>query len=35
VQTTSTLERWARDAGFLPDTHRFAPGVGVMVLVHT
>ncbi|MFZ5477662.1 MAG: hypothetical protein ACOZNI_12875 [Myxococcota bacterium] len=35
VQTTATYERWARDAGFLPDVHRFAPGVAVMILVKT
>ena len=31
VQTTGTLEGWVREAGFLPDTHRFAPGAGVLV----
>lgn len=31
VQTTATLESWARAAGFLPDLHRFSPGVGVLV----
>jgi hypothetical protein len=33
VQTTATLERWAREAGFLPDLHRFGPGVGVLVTI--
>lgn len=31
VQTTATIERWARDAGFLPDLHRFGAGVGVLL----
>ncbi len=33
VQPIATLERWLRDAGFLPDTHRYSPGVAVIVAV--
>ncbi len=33
VQQTSTIEKWAREAGFLPDLHRFAPGAAVLVAV--
>lgn len=35
VQTTATLERWVREAGFLPDLHRFGPAVGVMIAIRT
>jgi hypothetical protein len=31
AQMTRTLEGWARDAGFLPDVHRFGVGVGMLV----
>ncbi len=31
VQTTSTIEGWARAAGFVPDLHRFGPGVAVLI----
>ena len=33
AQTTATLEKWAREAGFLPDLHRFGAGVGVLVAI--
>lgn len=33
VQTTATVEGWARKAGFLPDMHRFGAGVGVLIAV--
>lgn len=31
VQTTKVLEGWVREAGFLPDLHRFGPAVGVLI----
>ncbi len=33
VQTTATIEAWAREAGFVPDLHRFGPGVAVLVAI--
>lgn len=33
VPLIASLEGWLRTAGFLPDTHRFTPGVGVIVAV--
>jgi hypothetical protein len=33
VQTTATVEGWARAAGFLPDLHRFGPGVAVLIAI--
>ncbi len=33
LQLVTTLEGWLREAGFLPDTHRFSPGVAVIVAV--
>jgi hypothetical protein len=27
------VEQWARDAGFLPDVHRFGPGVAVLIAI--
>lgn len=33
VQTTATIEAWARAAGFLPDLHRFGPGVAVLIAI--
>lgn len=33
VQTTTVLEGWAREAGFLPDLHRFGPGVAVLIAI--
>jgi hypothetical protein len=35
AQTTRVIEGWAREAGFLPDLHRFSPGVAVLVAVRT
>lgn len=35
AQTTSVIEGWAREAGFLPDMHRFSPGVAVLIAVRT
>jgi hypothetical protein len=29
--TTASVEAWAREAGFLPDTHRFGLGAAVLV----
>lgn len=31
AQRIETLERWLRDLGFLPDTHRFGPGRAVII----
>ncbi len=31
AQPITTLERWLRDLGFLPDTHRFGPGRAVII----
>ena len=31
VQETKVLEKWSREAGFLPDLHRFGPAVGVLI----
>ena len=31
--TTAVLEGWAREAGLLPDLHRFGVGVGVLVAI--
>ncbi|MDP2306106.1 MAG: hypothetical protein Q8P18_08760 [Pseudomonadota bacterium] len=33
VQTTATIEAWCRAAGFLPDLHRFGPGVAVLIAI--
>jgi hypothetical protein len=33
VQTTATIEAWSRAAGFLPDLHRFGPGVAVLIAI--
>lgn len=33
VQTTATLEGWAREAGFVPDLHRFGTGVAVLIAI--
>ncbi len=33
AQTTATIEAWARAAGFLPDLHRFGPGVAVLIAI--
>lgn len=35
VQTTATIEGWAREAGFLPDLHRFGPGVAVLIALRS
>lgn len=35
AQTARTLEGWVREAGFLPDVHRFSPGTGLIVGVRT
>ena len=33
AQTTATIERWAREAGFLPDLHRFGAGAAVLIAI--
>jgi hypothetical protein len=33
VQSTTTIEKWARETGFLPDLHRFGVGAAVLVAV--
>ena len=33
VQTTATVEAWAREAGFLPDLHRFGAGAAVLIAI--
>lgn len=33
VQTTATVEGWARAAGFLPDLHRFGSGAAVLIAI--
>jgi hypothetical protein len=33
AQTTSTVEKWAREEGFLPDMHRFGPGAAVLIAI--
>jgi hypothetical protein len=33
AQTTSVLEGWAREAGFLPDLHRFGAGAAVLIAI--
>lgn len=35
VQPTRTLENWVREAGFLPDLHRFGPAIGVIIALRT
>lgn len=35
VQNTRTLENWTREAGFLPDLHRFGPAIGVLIALRT
>lgn len=35
VQETRTIERWVREAGFLPDLHRFGPAIAVMIALRT
>lgn len=35
VQTTATIEAWCRAAGFLPDLHRFGPGVAVLIAIRS
>lgn len=31
VQETRVVERWVREAGFLPDLHRFGPAIAVLI----
>lgn len=33
AQTTTTIEKWAREAGFVPDLHRFGPGAAVLIAI--